>query len=240
MPLQTLNALRAALPKTKPYLMYGLTEAFRATYLPPEEIGRRPDSIGKAIPNSEVLVLREDGTPCAANEPGELVQRGALVAMGYWNDPERTAERYKPLPGRDAGLVRPEIAVFSGDTVRCDEEGFLYFIGRRDEMIKTSGYRVSPTEVEEVIYATQRVGECEALGVAHAALGQAVVVVATPRDGEMLDESSLLAECRSRLPLYMVPARIEIRAGSLPRNPNGKIDRKALAEALRDSFAASF
>ncbi|MDQ3189300.1 MAG: acyl-CoA ligase (AMP-forming), exosortase A system-associated [Pseudomonadota bacterium] len=239
MPLQTLNALRAALPKTRPYLMYGLTEAFRATYLPPEEIGRRPDSIGKAIPNSEVLVLREDGTPCAANEPGELVQRGALVAMGYWNDPERTAERYKPLPGRDTGLVRPEIAVFSGDTVRRDEEGFLYFIGRRDEMIKTSGYRVSPTEIEEVIYATQRVGECAALGVDHPALGQAVVVVVTPRDGEMLDELSLLAECKTRLPLYMVPARIEIRAGSLPRNPNGKIDRKALAEALCDSFAAS-
>ena len=239
MPLQTLNALRAALPKTKPYLMYGLTEAFRATYLPPEEVDRRPDSIGKAIPNSEVLVLRADGTPCSANEPGELVQRGTLVAMGYWNDPEKTAERFRPLPGRDTGLVRPEIAVFSGDTVRRDEEGFLYFIGRRDEMIKTSGYRVSPTEIEEVIYATQRVGECAALGVEHPALGQAVVVVVTPRNGEMLDEPTLLAECKTRLPLYMVPAKIEIRAGSLPRNPNGKIDRKALAEALRHSFAAS-
>jgi len=239
MPLQTLNTLRAALPKTKPYLMYGLTEAFRATYLPPEEIDRRPDSIGKAIPNSEVLVLREDGTPCSANEPGELVQRGTLVAMGYWNDPQKTAERFKPLPGRDPGLVRPEIAVFSGDTVRRDEEGFLYFIGRRDEMIKTSGYRVSPTEIEEGIYATERVGECAAMGVEHPALGQAVVVVVTPRDGEMLDEPTLLAECKTRLPLYMVPAKIEIRAGSLPRNPNGKIDRKALAEALRDSFATS-
>ena len=113
-------------------------------------------------------MLREDGTPCAPDEPGELVHRGALVGMGYWNDPEKTAERYKPLPGaRAAGLVLPEIAVFSGDTVRTDEDGFLYFIGRRDEMIKTSGYRVSPTEVEEVLYGTQLVGEAAAFGVPH-------------------------------------------------------------------------
>ena len=236
MPLETLKALRAALPKTRPYLMYGLTEAFRATYLPPEEVDRRPDSIGKAIPNSEVLVLREDGTPCAPNEPGELVQRGALVGMGYWNDPEKTAERYKPLPGREAGLVRPEIAVFSGDTVRRDEEGFLYFIGRRDEMIKTSGYRVSPSEIEEVVYATQCVGECAALGVEHPALGQAVVLVATPKDGRAIDEASLLAECKSRLPIYMVPAKIEIRVGSLPRNANGKIDRKLLSHEFQNLF----
>jgi acyl-CoA ligase (AMP-forming) (exosortase A-associated) len=236
MPLETLKTLRAALPKTKPYLMYGLTEAFRATYLPPEEVDRRPDSIGKAIPNSEVLVLREDGTPCAPNEPGELVQRGALVGMGYWNDPEKTAERYKPLPGRETGLVRPEIAVFSGDTVRRDEEGFLYFIGRRDEMIKTSGYRVSPTEIEEVIYATQRVGECAALGVDHPALGQAVVLVATPKDGSAIDEAGLMAECKMRLPAYMVPAHVELRTGALPRNPNGKIDRKQLSIEFQQLF----
>ena len=236
MPLETLTALRKALPKTRPYLMYGLTEAFRATYLPPEEVDRRPDSIGKAIPNSEVLVLRDDGTPCAPNEPGELVQRGALVGMGYWNDPDRTAERYKPLPGREAGLVRPELAVFSGDTVRRDEDGFLYFIGRRDEMIKTSGYRISPTEIEEVIYSTQRVGECAALGVEHPALGQAVVLVATPKEGGSIDEAGLLAECKAKLPIYMVPAKIEIRTGSLPRNPNGKIDRKLLTTEFQGLF----
>jgi acyl-CoA ligase (AMP-forming) (exosortase A-associated) len=239
MPLETLKALRRRLPATRPYLMYGLTEAFRSTYLPPEEIDRRPDSIGKAIPNAEILVLREDGTPCAPNEPGELVHRGALVGMGYWNDAERTAERYRPLPGRAHGLVLPEIAVFSGDTVRMDEEGFLYFIGRRDEMIKTSGYRVSPTEVEEVIYGTQRVGECAAFGVAHPTLGQAIVLVATPPDGAGLESSVLVAECRSRLPAYMVPARIDVRPGPLPRNPNGKIDRKSLAAEFEDQFGAS-
>ena len=237
MPLETLKVLRAALPRTRPFLMYGLTEAFRATYLPPEEVDRRPDSIGKAIPNSEVLVLREDGTPCAPNEPGELVQRGALVGLGYWNDPEKTAERYKPLPGREVGLVRPEIAVFSGDTVRKDDEGFLYFIGRRDEMIKTSGYRVSPTEIEEVIYSTQRVVECAALGVEHPARGQAVVLVVIPKEGEAFDEAALLADCKARLPIYMVPAKIELRSGSLPRNPNGKIDRKQLSTEFQGLFA---
>jgi acyl-CoA ligase (AMP-forming) (exosortase A-associated) len=233
MPRDILDALRQRLPKTKPYLMYGLTEAFRSTYLPPEEVDRRPDSIGKAIPNAEILVLREDGSPCAPNEPGELVHRGALVGMGYWNDPEKTAERYKPMPGhapgREAGLVLPEIAVFSGDTVRMDEEGFLYFVSRRDEMIKTSGYRVSPTEVEEILYATKLVGECVAFGVDHPALGQAIRVIATPPAGGSLESEALLAECRKRMPAYMVPAAIEVRPGPLPRNPNGKIDRKALA-----------
>ncbi|MCK0509193.1 acyl-CoA ligase (AMP-forming), exosortase A system-associated [Aromatoleum anaerobium] len=233
LPLDTLKTLRAKLPRARPFLMYGLTEAFRATYLPPEEAERRPDSIGKAIPNTEVLVLREDGSECAPNEPGELVQRGALVALGYWNDPEKTAERYRPLPagvaGREGGLVIPEIAVFSGDTVRRDEEGFLYFIGRRDEMIKTSGYRVSPTEVEEIVYSTALVGECAAFGLPHPTLGQTIGVVATPAHGTTLDTAALLAECRRRMPAYMVPARIELRDGALPRNPNGKIDRKGLA-----------
>jgi acyl-CoA ligase (AMP-forming) (exosortase A-associated) len=229
MPRETLNALRAKLPRTKPYLMYGLTEAFRSTYLPPAEVDKRPDSIGKAIPNAEILVLREDGMPCAPNEPGELVHRGALVGMGYWNDPEKTAERYKPLPHRESGLVLPEVAVFSGDTVRMDEEGFIYFIGRRDEMMKTSGYRVSPTEIEEVLYGTQMVGEAAAFGIAHPRLGQAIVVVATGRDGQALDVQGLLSECRARLPAYMVPAHIDARPAPLPRNPNGKIDRKTLS-----------
>jgi acyl-CoA ligase (AMP-forming) (exosortase A-associated) len=240
MPLETLKALRAKVPKAKPYLMYGLTEAFRSTYLPPDEVDRRPDSIGKAIPGAEILVLREDGTACAPNEPGELVHRGALVAMGYWNDPEKTAERYKPLPGREPGLVMPEIGVFSGDTVRMDEQGFLYFIGRRDEMIKTSGYRISPTEIEEVLYDTQLLDEVAAFGVPHPSLGQCIVVVATPKAAAtVIDETALLSVCRERLPGFMVPARVELRDGPLPRNPNGKIDRKALRAEFLDTFAPS-
>ncbi len=236
MPLATLRKLRAALPDTLVYLMYGLTEAFRSTYLPPAEIERRPESIGRAIPNAEILVVRPDGSECAPEEPGELVHRGSLVAMGYWNDAEKTAERFKPLPAREAGLVREDIAVWSGDTVRRDAEGFLYFIGRRDEMIKTSGYRVSPTEVEEVIYATGLVADAVALGVSHPVLGQAIVVVASPAGGRERDQERVLEECRQRLPPYMVPHQIFWRT-QLPRNPNGKFDRTLLGGEFRDLYA---
>lgn len=234
MPRETLDALRSRVPRARPFLMYGLTEAFRSTYLPPEEVDRRPDSIGKAIPNAEIVILREDGSECDPDEPGELVHRGSLVGQGYWGDPEKTAERYRPLPpgvgGREAGLQLPEYAVFSGDTVRRDAEGFLYFIGRRDEMIKTSGYRVSPTEVEEALYATRLVGECLAFGIDHATLGQVVQVIATAPDGSAaLDIPALQAACRQHMPAYMLPAGIEPMDGPLPRNPNGKIDRKLLS-----------
>lgn len=231
MPVATLAKLRASLPKTRPFLMYGLTEAFRSTYLPPVEVDRRPDSIGKAIPNAEILVVRPDGTQCAPNEPGELVHRGALVALGYWNDAEKTAERFKPAPSQDPALKLTEIAVWSGDTVRRDEEGFLYFVGRRDEMIKTSGYRVSPTEVEEVVYATGLVRDAVAIGVPHATLGQAIVIVASPALDGHRDSDRVLEVCRQRLPTYMHPARVEWR-DSLPRNPNGKFDRKSLSLEL--------
>jgi acyl-CoA ligase (AMP-forming) (exosortase A-associated) len=233
MPLETLNSLRNRLPQAKPFLMYGLTEAFRSTYLPPEEVDRRPDSIGKAIPNAEVLVLREDGSPCDANEPGELVHRGPLVSLGYWNNADQTAERFKPLAGpapwKPAGLQLPEYAVFSGDTVRQDTEGFLYFVGRRDEMIKTSGYRVSPTEVEEALYATGQVAECVAFGVEHKTLGSAIQMIAycATKTGAS-GSNELIDLCRTRLPGYMVPAGIEVVEQPLPRNANGKIDRKGL------------
>ena len=236
MPRVTLDRLRAALPNAKPYLMYGLTEAFRSTWLAPEELDRRPDSIGKAIPNAEILVLRPDGSTCNTDEPGELVHRGALVSLGYWNDPAKTAERFRPLPQQDSNLPFPELAVWSGDTVRRDAEGFLYFISRDDEMIKSSGYRISPTEVEEVIYTDTRVAEAVAIGVAHPTLGQAIVVIASAHAGSGLDAAALLAACRPHLPGYMLPARIIIEAAGLPRNPNGKIDRALLRATLQTIF----
>ena len=232
----TLDALRRALPRAKPFLMYGLTEAFRSTYLPPAELDRRPDSMGKAIPNAEVMVLRPDGSECDPGEPGELVHRGALVSLGYWNDPAKTAERFKPFVSAQRGLTLTEMAVWSGDTVRKDEEGFLYFITRADEMIKTSGYRVSPSEVEEVVYAREMVGEAAAIGVNHPTLGQAIVVIAYPREGATLTDAALLAACKPHLPAYMVPQKIVIAAASLPRNPNGKIDRKLLSQQYENTF----
>jgi len=228
MPKATLDRLRAQFPQALPYLMYGLTEAFRSTYLDPSEIDRRPDSIGKAIPNAEILVVRPDGSRCAPGEHGELVHRGPLVAMGYWNDPVRTAERFRPLPGTDTSWRAPEIAVFSGDTVVADEEGFLFFVGRKDEMIKTSGYRVSPTEIEEVAYATGLVRDAVALGLEDAALGQRIVLVASPV-ADTLDAAALLAAFRKRLPQYMVPSEV-IEMDVIPTNPNGKFDRVLLRE----------
>ena len=227
MPLNTLQALRARAPKAHPYLMYGLTEAFRATYLPPEEIDSRPHSIGRAIPNAEVIVLRDDGSLCDVDEPGELVQRGALVAQGYWGDSEMTARRFKPLPLR-AGQVIPEIAVFSGDTVRRDADGYLYFIGRHDEMIKTSGYRLSPTEIEEACDATGLVAEAVAFGIPDTMLGQVIGVAALPAPGVSLTREILIAALRTEVPAWMLPAQLFVHDAPLPRNPNGKLDRALL------------
>lgn len=229
MPVASTRALQDKLPHTRVFLMYGLTEAFRSTYLPPEQVHQRPQSIGKAIPNAEILVVNEAGELCADNEPGELVHRGALVALGYWDDPEKTAKRFRPAPGQDPALPLPELAVWSGDQVVRDEEGYLYFVSRKDDMIKTSGYRVSSTEVEEVAYLSGLIAGAAALGLPHAQLGQAIALVVTPSaqaSGETL-ERELLALCQRELPNFMVPARVIVRA-ALPHNQNGKIDRRAL------------
>jgi acyl-CoA ligase (AMP-forming) (exosortase A-associated) len=227
MPRATLERLRATFPQARPYLMYGLTEAFRSTYLDPSEVDRRPDSIGKAIPNAEILVVRPDGSLCDADEEGELVHRGALVALGYWNDPQRTAVRFRPAPGREAGICTTELAVWSGDIVKRDADGFLYFVGRGDEMIKTSGYRVSPTEIEEVVYDTGLVRDAVAIGVEDPRVGQHIVVVVSPPYGGQVDADALVAELRRQLPLYMVPRQVLVRA-EIPRSPNGKFDRTLL------------
>lgn len=235
MPKAVLQKLRSKTPSAQFFLMYGLTEAFRSTYLPPDQIDIRPDSMGKAIPNAEIMVVREDGSPCAPHEPGELIHRGSLVSLGYWNDPVKTAERFKPAPGQLSGLPLTEIAVWSGDTVTMDEEGYLYFVGRRDDMIKTSGYRVSPSEIEEVIYASGLVKEAAAIGIEHEALGQAVVVVVSPQPDIDFTPQALIDACKANLPNFMIPAKIEVLA-ELPRNPNGKIDRKTLSHQFADLF----
>ena len=232
MPKATLNALRTASPATDVYLMYGLTEAFRSTFLPPKEIDNRPDSMGKAIPNAEVMVVREDGSICAPGEPGELVHRGSLVSLGYWNDAIKTSEHFKPVPVTENGLTLTEIAVWSGDKVKMDEDGFLYFIARQDDMIKTSGYRVSPSEIEEIIYASGLVFEAAAMGIPHPTLGQAIVVIITAEND---NSEELLKECKKQLPNFMHPAHIKY-IEKMPKNPNGKIDRKQLMHKYENLF----
>ncbi|HNP35737.1 MAG TPA: acyl-CoA ligase (AMP-forming), exosortase A system-associated [Woeseiaceae bacterium] len=234
MPTATLKKLRAQLPDTKVFLMYGLTESFRSTYLAPDQVDKRPTSIGKAIPNAQILVVRDDGSHCAPGEPGELVHRGALVSLGYWNDPERTARRFKPLPGKASELPFEEMTVWSGDTVYADDEGYLYFVGRKDDMIKSSGYRISPSEVEEAVFGSGCVSECAAIGVPHPDIGQAIVVIACGTNPGEQASAEILVACRAALPNFMVPAQIVWR-DKLPKNPNGKIDRKLLAEELADS-----
>ena len=235
LPKAVLSAIRERVPKAEFFLMYGLTEAFRSTYLPPDQLDKRPDSIGKAIPNAEILVVRDDGSLCAPYEAGELVHKGSLVALGYWNDAQKTAERFKPAPQQLSALPLTEIAVWSGDTVMQDDEGYLYFVGRKDDMIKTSGYRVSPTEVEEVAYTSGLVKEAAAIGIDHDSLGQAIVLVITIH--EHYDETTLIKQYQSQLPNFMQPAKI-IVLEQLPKNPNGKIDRNALSLQFTKLFSS--
>ncbi len=213
--------LRARFPLADLYPMYGLTEAFRSTYLAPDLVAAHPDSIGRAIPFAEVMVVRPDGAPAAAGEAGELVHAGPLVAQGYWRDAARTAQRFRPAPVWSAA---GGMAVWSGDTVVRDAAGLLRFVGRDDEMIKSAGNRISPTEIEEAVVAGGETVEAVALGVPDMRLGQAIIVVAR---GDGSREADLRARLRRDLPGFQQPARYEWR-DDLPRNANGKLDRAAL------------
>jgi acyl-CoA ligase (AMP-forming) (exosortase A-associated) len=235
MPQVTLQALRTKLPESEFFLMYGLTEAFRSTYLPPDLINERPGSIGQAIPHAEVLVVREDGSPCEPDEVGELVHTGELVAQGYWQDEEKTRKRFRPAPAHATQTNTNNHAVWSGDHVKRDADGYLYFVGRNDDMIKTSGYRVSPGEVEEVLFENETVGEVAVIGIPHPGLGQAIVVFVSPVANQVCQAEQLIAECRYKLPTFMVPAHIDIR-DTLPKNQNGKIDRNLLADSVKNMF----
>ncbi|TKD50930.1 AMP-binding protein [Sphingomonas baiyangensis] len=220
--------LRARFPQARLYPMYGLTEAFRSTYLDPELVDAHPDSMGRAIPFAEIMVVRADGTPAAPGEAGELVHAGPLVAQGYWQDAERTALRFKSAP---AFSTYGGTAVWSGDSVTEDESGLLRFVGRDDEMIKSSGNRISPTEVEEAVLAGGEVAEAVALGVADARLGQAITVVARANGDSEAAEVALRQRLRRDLPSFMQPATYVWR-DALPRNANGKLDRAALKKEI--------
>ena len=227
MPQTVLKALRKAVPKTQIFLMYGLTEAFRSTYLPPDELDRRPDSMGKAIPNTEILVVNEKGERCAPGEIGELVHRGPTVSMGYWGQPELTARVLRPHPFIPTALGDSERVCYSGDLVKMDEDGFLYFVGRRDNMIKSSGFRISPTEIEEALFQTGILREAAVIGIPDGTLGHVIKAYVAPRDGETVDPEALLSFCAERMPRYMVPKFVQVMP-SLPKTSSGKVDYPAL------------
>jgi len=227
MPQAVLKVLREVLPNTRVFLMYGLTEAFRSTYLPPEELDRRPTSMGKAIPDTEILVLNEQGQLCKQGEPGELVHRGPTVSMGYWNRPEDTARALRPNPLLPPELGDCEKVCYSGDLVKTDEDGFLYFIGRRDTMIKSSGFRISPTEVEEVLFQSGKVRGAAVIGIPNDTLGQSIKAFVVPRDSLGLDTDALMGYCAEKMPRYMVPKTFEVLS-ELPKTSSGKVDYPAL------------
>jgi amino acid adenylation domain-containing protein len=225
-PTQAVRRLRACQPQASLVLMYGLTEAFRSTYLDPEKVDSKPNSIGRAIPGAQILVLDQDGRPCPPGEAGELVHRGPTVALGYWDDPVSTAQVFRRNPVCPVGVHATEQVVFSGDLVTRDEDGDLFFVGRRDGMIKTLGYRVSPDEVVDALYASGEVTEAVVAAEPDELHGARIVafVVLAPEG----DVGRLRAFCSEEMPRYMRPERIEVRS-SLVRTPSGKFDPRAMA-----------
>ena len=215
-------ALQRSFPEAAIVPMYGLTEAFRSTWLPPALVATHPTSMGQAIPFAEILVVKPGGGIAGDDEPGELVHAGPMVAKGYWQDAERTAQRFKPAPPES---LYGGLAVWSGDTVRRDANGLHYFVGRDDEMIKSSGNRISPTEIEEAAVASGAAAEAVAFGVADERLGQAIVLVARPVCDDADDR--LTRWFRAEQPGFMMPKQV-IWRDAMPRNANGKLDRTSI------------
>lgn len=230
-PQPILEAMPRVFPGARIFLMYGLTEAFRSTYLDPSKFDRKKGSIGQAVPDVETFVVVHGKGRAAPGEEGELVHRGSFISRGYWRRPDATAEKIRPCAElRD--ILGDEPVVWSGDLVRIDEEGDMWFVGRADGMIKSMGFRLSPTEVEEIIHASGLVSEVVAWGVEDELAGQVVnVCVAAP--GRAIDVDALLSHCREKMPHYMVPRRIEAWDGEMPRTASGKIDGPAVIRACK-------
>jgi amino acid adenylation domain-containing protein len=216
-----IKKLQSQFPGVTIFSMYGLTECKRTLYLPPEELERRPSSVGIAIPNEEVFIFDNDGNELGPGEIGELVVRGANVMQGYWNRPEETAKTFRP------GRYRGEVFLHTGDLFKKDEEGFLYFVGRKDDMIKTKGERVSPKELENALCSMPGVVEAAALGVPDDILGQAIKVYIVTEKQVTLTSDEIMKYCSKHLEPFMVPKYVEFRE-TLPKNPSGKIDKKVL------------
>lgn len=214
-------ALQEKFPQATLFSMYGLTETKRTLYLPPEQLAKRPNSVGIAIPGTEVWLEDEAGRRLGPGEIGELVIRGSHVMRGYWERPEATAARFRP------GSIPGERLCYSGDLFRIDIEGFLHFIGRKDDIIKSRGEKVAPKEIENVLFSLDGVVETAVIGVPDPVLGEAIKAFVVQKDGS-LSEKDILRHCRQHLEDFMVPQHIEFR-DVLPKSSNGKIAKKELS-----------
>jgi amino acid adenylation domain-containing protein len=224
-PVPHIQKFNQLFPHIKIYSMFGLTECKRIAYLPPEEIGNRPSSVGKAMPNCEVFILGENGNEIPNGEIGELVVRGSNVMRGYWNAPELTEKVYRK------GLYQGETLLYSGDLFRQDEEGYLYFLGRKDDMIKSKGERISPKEIENVLCSIEGVAESAVIGVPDEILGQAIKAFIVKKDGLEIESNDILYYCSKNIESFMVPKYIEF-IKELPKSPNGKVDKKILKQEI--------
>jgi long-chain acyl-CoA synthetase len=221
LPVEHIQRLRDTFSWARLYSMYGLTECKRTLYLPPEELDRRPGSVGIPIPGTEAWVEGDDGQRLGPGEIGELVVRGSHVMQGYWNAPDKTAERYRP------GRYPAERLLYTGDLFKTDKEGFLYFVARKDDIIKSRGEKVAPKEVESAIYRLPGVVETVVVGEPDPILGEAIVAFVVPNEGVTLTERDVIRHCTQNLENFMVPQQVKLR-DSLPKNPSGKVDKKAL------------
>ena len=221
LPVAYIRKLQSIFPQVKIFSMYGLTECKRVSYLPPDQVDKRPDSVGIPIPNEEVFVVDGNGNEVPPGEVGELVIRGSNVMQGYWNAPEETAKKYRP------GRYRGEALLYSGDLFRRDEEGYLYFVARKDDMIKTKGERVSPKEIENALCELEGVAEAAVIGVPDEIFGQAIKAFVVQKKGAGLKEKDVVGYCTKNLESFMVPKYVEFM-DSFPKSPSGKIDKKQL------------
>jgi acyl-CoA ligase (AMP-forming) (exosortase A-associated) len=238
MPQNILGQLRGLLPQSEVFLMYGLTEAFRSTYLPPSELDRRPTSMGKAIPNTEIMVINDAGEACGPGEVGELVHHGPTVSLGYWGHPELTRQVLRPHPFSQPGRPDRDLVCYSGDLVKQDEAGFLYFVGRRDNQIKSAGFRISPNEVEDVICKVAAIHQAAVVGVPDPVLGQYLVAYAIPEEqAEDLVPAEILASCASEIPRHMVPKQLRL-VDHLPMTSSGKVNYSKLRNDLMAEIKA--
>lgn len=223
LPVTHIQQIREAFPQATLYSMYGLTECKRVSYLPPEELDRRPDSVGRGMPNEEVWIVDGEGNRVGPGVVGELVVRGSNVMKGYWGDQETTDRVLRPGP------LLGEKVLYTGDLFRMDEEGFIYFVERKDDMIKTRGERVSPKEVEDAIYGMEGIAEAAVIPVPDDILGSAIKAFVVAKNGYHLTEKQLLVHCKKMLEEFAIPKYFVFR-DSLPKNPSGKIDKLALKQ----------